>query len=86
MKYTALIKESINLCLQLTSFDNFDRFAGFTRARAKGLNLLNNPHWLIVGNLTKDDVLAIKPRGYNSGDEELRAIAVIINQNLKQNT
>jgi hypothetical protein len=31
---------------------------------------------LIISNLTKDDMLAIEPAGDDSGDEELRAVAV----------
>jgi hypothetical protein len=31
---------------------------------------------LVISNLTKDDMLAIEPAGDNSGNEELRAVAV----------
>jgi hypothetical protein len=31
---------------------------------------------LVIGNLAKDDMLTIKPAGDNSGDEELRAVAI----------
>jgi hypothetical protein len=40
------------------------------------LQALDNPHRLLVGNLAENDVLAIEPRGDDSGDEELRAVAV----------
>ena len=48
-----------------------DRAAG----AAKSLDLLDNLHGGIVGNLAEDDVLAIEPGGHNGGDEELRAVA-----------
>jgi hypothetical protein len=41
------------------------------------LQSLDNPHRLLVGDLAKNDVLAIEPRGDDSGDEELGAVAVI---------
>ena len=45
------------------------------RAAAGGLDSLDNPHRLLVGDLTEDDVLAIKPFRLDSGDEELGAVA-----------
>lgn len=48
-----------------------------TAAAAAGLNRLDDLVGLdvAVGDTAKDDVLAIKPRGDDSGDEELRAVA-----------
>lgn len=43
---------------------------------AEGLELLDNLHGALVSNLAEDDVLAIEPRGHNSGDEELGAVAM----------
>jgi hypothetical protein len=43
---------------------------------ADGLQGLDDPHRLLVSHLAKDDVAAIKPRGDDSGNEELRAVAV----------
>ena len=40
------------------------------------LQALDNPHRLLIGDLAENDVLAIEPRGDDSGDEELRAVAV----------
>jgi hypothetical protein len=31
---------------------------------------------IVIGDLAEDDVLAVQPRGHDSGDEELRAVAV----------
>lgn len=47
-----------------------------TAAAAGGLNGLDDTLGLVVRDLAEDDVLAIEPRGYDGGDEELRAIAV----------
>lgn len=40
------------------------------------LKFSDNVHALLVRDLTKDDMLAIQPRGNDGGDEELRAVAV----------
>jgi hypothetical protein len=37
---------------------------------------LDNLHRLLIGDLTENDVLAIEPRGDDSGDEKLGAVAV----------
>lgn len=42
---------------------------------AEGLDLLDNLQGLIISDLAEDDVLAIEPRGGNSGDEELGAVS-----------
>ena len=42
---------------------------------AGGFESLDNPHRLLVGDLTENDVLAIEPRGHDSSDEELGAVA-----------
>nr|WNZ75859.1 hypothetical protein [Trichoderma harzianum] len=41
-----------------------------------GLESSNNGHGLLVSDLAEDDVAAVQPRGDDSGDEELRAVAV----------
>ena len=43
---------------------------------ASGLESLDNPHGLVIGNLAEDDVTAIEPRGLDGSDEELGAVAV----------
>ena len=48
-----------------------------TAAGSGGLKGLDNAQALVVGNLAKDNVAAIEPRGNNSGDEELRTVAII---------
>lgn len=47
-----------------------------TAGGAGSLKSLDNAHGLLIGNLAEDDVAAIEPRGLDSGDEELRAVAV----------
>ena len=37
---------------------------------------MDNPHGLVIGDLTEDDVLAIEPGGFHSCDKELRAVAI----------
>ena len=63
--------------LQLTSVNDggLDVGADGAGGAAESLNLLDDLHGLIVGNLTEDNVLAIEPRGDNGGDEELGAVA-----------
>lgn len=48
-----------------------------TAAASAGFNRLNNAHGLgiAVGNLAENDMLAIEPRGDNSGDEELGTVS-----------
>ena len=41
-----------------------------------GLEGLDNAERLLIGNLAKDDVLAIEPAGDDGGDEELRTVAM----------
>lgn len=43
--------------------------------RAESLNLLDNLHGLLVGDLAEDDVAAIEPRGDDGGNEELGTVA-----------
>lgn len=45
-------------------------------AAAGSLKRPNNMHGLLISNLAEDDVLAIEPAGYHSGNEELRAVAI----------
>jgi len=47
-----------------------------TAAAAGGLKGVDDVQGFVVGNLTKDNVLAIEPASDNSGDKELRAIGV----------
>jgi hypothetical protein len=63
--------------LQLTTVNDgrLDVGADGTGAAAKGLNLPDNLHGIVVSDLTEDNVLAIEPRGHNGGDEELGAVA-----------
>lgn len=43
---------------------------------ACGLDRLDNPEGVLVGDLAEDDVLTIQPRGDDGGDEELGAVGV----------
>ena len=63
--------------LQLSGTDNGRRVVvlDLAGAAAGGLDGLDDPHRLVVGNLAEDDVLAIEPGGHDGGDEELRAVA-----------
>ena len=40
------------------------------------LDVLDGLHRLLIGDLAKDDVLAIEPAGFFCGDEELGAVAI----------
>jgi hypothetical protein len=63
--------------LELTAVDDRSRDfrLDFTIAGTGGLDGSDNGHRLIVGDLAKDDVLAIEPASNDSGDEELGAVA-----------
>jgi len=47
-----------------------------TRSRTSALELLDDFHALLVGDLAKDNVLAIQPRSNDGGDEELGTVGV----------
>jgi len=47
-----------------------------TVAVGLGLHLLDDFLGFLIGNLSKDDVLAIKMGSLDEGDEELRAVGV----------
>jgi hypothetical protein len=70
-------KSSVPLS-KFTAVDDSGRFRTVDLARltASVLDGLDNCHGLLVGNLTKDNMLAIEPLGLDSGDEELGAIPV----------
>lgn len=63
--------------LQLTAVHDggLDVRADSAAAGAKSLDLLDDLHGSVVGNLAEDDVLAVQPRGHDGGDEELGAVA-----------
>lgn len=63
--------------LQLTTVDNGGTLLVLdsTTAGAGSLKSLDNVHGLLVSDLAENDVAAVEPRGDNSGDEELRAVA-----------
>ena len=63
--------------LQLTSVNDggLDIGAHGTSVAAESLDLLDDLHGFLVGDLTEDNVLAVEPRGHNGGDEELGAVA-----------
>lgn len=63
--------------LRLTAVDDggLDGRADGAGGTAESLNLLDDLHGLVIGNLTEDDVLAVQPRGDHGGDEELGAVA-----------
>jgi len=46
------------------------------RARSGALEFLDNVQALSIGDLAKDDVLAVQPGGDNGGDEELRTVGI----------
>lgn len=52
--------------------------ANFTALRAGCLDGSDDLFGFLVGNFAEDDVFAVKPVGYDGGDEELRAISIII--------
>lgn len=49
-----------------------------TTAATKLLDFMDDLQGLVVSNLAEDDVLAVQPRGGDSGDEELRSVAVVL--------
>lgn len=72
------ILNQIQKPLKLTRVDNGRLHTGADRAgvATKGLDLLDDLEGVVVGNLTKDDMLTVQPRGHDGGDEELGAVAV----------
>ena len=63
--------------LGLTTINNLGLDGGLDLASAAtgGLEFLDHLHALGIGNLAKDDMLAIQPGSDNGSDEELRAVA-----------
>jgi hypothetical protein len=69
----------VYLCLLSTAVDN-GRLEGQLDLTSTGtgfLEVLDNLHAVLVGNLAKDNVLAIQPGSDDGGDEELGAVARI---------
>lgn len=66
--------------LQLTGCVDcrLDFIANFAALGAGCLDGSDDLFGFIVGDFTEDDVFAIKPVGYDGGDEELRAVSIII--------
>lgn len=62
--------------LLLTSVDDNDRRADIAGVGTEALNFLDDDKGVPVGDLTEDNVVAIQPGGIDSGDEELRAVAM----------
>ena len=60
--------------LALAAVCDDDLFCGLAALGSKGLNFLDYVHAL--DNLSKDDVLAIKPLGLGGAQEELGAVGV----------
>jgi len=58
----------------LTALGDDELLARLAALRAERLNLLDDVQ--AVDDLAEDNVLAIEPRGRNSGDEELRTVGV----------
>lgn len=65
--------------LQLTTVNDGGLVVGSdgTASGASLLKGLDNLHGLLVSDLAEDDVATVEPRGDDSGDEELRAVAII---------
>lgn len=59
---------------QLTAINDLDLLTNRSRRRAQAFNALHQIH--TSSHLAKDNMLAIKPRGRDSGQEELRAVGV----------
>lgn len=55
-----------------------------TGAGTNSLELADNLHAVVIGNLAEDDVLAIEPAGDDGGDEELRAVAASLSVSEKE--
>lgn len=72
------IPQPVRSCpnLLLTSVDDKDRRTDIARVGTKALNFLDNDKGVPVGNLTEDNMVAVQPGGIDSGDEELRAVAM----------
>lgn len=66
--------------LQLTGCVDcrLDFIANFAALGAGCLDGFDDLFGFLVGDFTEDDVFAIKPVGYDGGDEELRAVSIII--------
>lgn len=79
------IPQPVRSCpnLLLTSVDDNDRRADIARVGTEALNFLDDDKGVSVGDLTKDNVVAIQPGGIDSGDEELRAVAMGLLVNAK---
>ena len=65
-----------HLCLTSTSDGRHLRVRDLAGAATAGLDGLDDPQGLIVGDLAEDDVLAVEPAGDDGGDEELGTVAV----------
>lgn len=75
------IVPSVFSYLQLTGCvdGRLDFIANLSALGAGCLDGLDDFFGFFVGDFAEDDVFAIKPVSYDSGDEELRAISIIIN-------
>ena len=64
--------------LQLTRLDNGGALVVLdsTAGGAGSLEGLDDVQGVIVSDLAEDDVAAVEPRGHDSGDEELGAVAI----------
>jgi len=60
--------------LQLTAVCNHDPLGAFARLRSIGFNLLDDLHALY--DLSKDDMLSIKPRSLGSTNEKLGTVGI----------
>jgi len=68
----------VYLCLLSTAVDNgrLECQLDLTSTGTDFLEVLDNLHAVLVGNLAKDNVLAIQPGSDDGGDEELGAVGV----------
>ena len=66
-----------NLFVALTGRGNGHISLWRARARAKGLDSLDDLERLVIGHLAKDNVLAVQPARHDGRDKELRAVGVL---------
>lgn len=54
------------------------RVIDLTRVAAAGLEGLDDPQGVLVGDFAEDDVFAVEPAGDDGGDEELGSVAEVV--------
>lgn len=62
--------------LRLTSSNNLNSARHCSTPRAEAFDFLDDFLGVGISNLAEDDVLAVQPASYDSGDEELRSVTI----------